>query len=61
MMKPNEQIIGEAVRLEYSEMTGQLFIVFEVTDPLHKLDIKKNWVNDIEFRLVDKLLVKESK
>lgn len=58
-MKLNEHVIAEAIRLEYNETTGQLFIVFEITDSLHKLDIKKNWVKDIEFRLVDKLLVKE--
>jgi hypothetical protein len=58
-MKPDEQIIGEAVRLEYEEDTGKLFIVFEVKDEKYKQDIKKNWTTDIEFRLVDKLLVKE--
>lgn len=58
-MKPNEQVIGEAVRVEFEDKTGKLFIVFEIKDEKHKLDIKKNWVNDIEFRLVDKLLVKE--
>jgi hypothetical protein len=59
-MKPDEQIIGEAVRLEYEEDTGKLFIVFEIKEEKQKQDIKKNWVKDIEFRLVDKLLVKES-
>jgi hypothetical protein len=58
-MKPDEQIIGEAVRLEYQEETGKLFIVFEIKEEKHKQDIKKNWTTDIEFRLVDKLLVKE--
>jgi hypothetical protein len=60
-MKQDEQIIGEAVRLEYEEKTGKLFIVFEIRDEKHKQDIRKNWVNDIEFRLTDKLLVRESK
>lgn len=58
-MKPSEQIIGEAVRIEFEEHSGRLFIVFEVKDEKYKQDIKKNWTNDIEFRLVDKLLVKE--
>lgn len=60
-MKQDEQIIGEAVRLEYEEKTGKLFIFFEIRDEKHKQDIRKNWVNDIEFRLTDKLLVRESK
>jgi len=59
-MKPNEQIIAEAVRLEFEEKTGKLFIVFEVKDEKHKQDIKKNWTDDIEFRLIDKLLIKET-
>jgi hypothetical protein len=58
-MKPNEQIIGEAVRLEYEERSGKLFLVFEITNEQNKQDIKKNWVNDIEFKMVDKFLVKE--
>jgi hypothetical protein len=59
-MKPSEQIIAEAVRLEFEEKTGKLFIVFEVKDEKHKQDIKKNWADDIEFRLIDKLLIKET-
>jgi hypothetical protein len=58
-MKPNEQIVGEAIRIEFEEQSGKLFIVFEVKDEKYKQDIKKNWTKDIEFRLVDKLLVKE--
>lgn len=60
-MKPNEQVIGEAVRIEYEEKTGKLFIVFEIKDEQHRQDIRKNWVKDIEFRLVDRFLVQESK
>ena len=58
-MKPNDQIVGEAVRVEYEEKTGRLYIVFEVKDEKYKQDIKKNWMQDIEYRLVDKFLVKE--
>jgi len=59
-MKPNEQIIGEAVRIEYEEKTGKLFIVFEIRDEKQKQDIKKNWADDIEYKLIDKSLVKEN-
>ena len=59
-MKANEQEIAEAVRIEYEEKTGKLFIVFEVTDEKFKQDIKKNWTQDIEYRLIDKMLVKEN-
>ncbi len=58
-MRNDEHVIGEAVRIEYEEKSGKLFIVFEIKDERHKQDIKKNWVNDMELRLVDRKLVKE--
>jgi len=58
-MKPNEKIVATASRIEWEEKTGKLFIVFEVTDEKYKQDIKKNWVNDIEYKLIDKSLVLE--
>lgn len=54
-----DKIVAEAVRIEYEEKTGKLFIVFEVKDEKYKQDIKKNWTQDIEYRLVNKFLVKE--
>lgn len=53
------KVVAEAVRLEYEEKTGKLYIVFEVKDEKYKQDIKKNWTKDIEYRLVDKMLVEE--
>jgi hypothetical protein len=54
-----DNVVAEAVRIEYEEQTGKLYIVFEVKNEKYKQDIKKNWMNDIEFRLIDKLLVKD--
>jgi hypothetical protein len=54
-----DKVVAEAVRIEHEEKTGRLYIVFEVKDEKYKQDIKKNWMKDIEFRLVDKFLVKE--
>ena len=56
-MKNYEEIIAEASRIEYDEKTGRLFIVFEVKNEKFKQDIKKNWHQDIEYRIVDKHLV----
>lgn len=56
-MKHDQEIIAEAVRIEYEEKTGKLFIVFEVTKEKIKQDIKKNWTQDIEYKIVDKQLV----
>jgi len=52
-----DKVVAEAVRIEYEEKSGKLYIVFEVKDEKYKQDIKKNWTKDIEFRLVDKFLV----
>jgi len=55
-----DDVVAEAVRIEYEEQTGKLYIVFEVKDEKYKQDIKKNWTQDIEYRLVDRFLVKEN-
>ncbi len=56
-MKNNEHIIGEAVRIESNDIDGKLYIVFEVIDPQAKLDIRKNWIESIEYRIVDRKLI----
>lgn len=53
-----DRVVAEAVRIEYEEKSGKLYIVFEVKDEKYKQDIKKNWTKDIEYRLVDKFLVR---
>lgn len=53
------KVVAEAVRIEYEEKSGKLYIVFEVKDEKYKQDIKKNWTKDIEYKLVDRLLIKE--
>ena len=60
-MKNYEEVIGEAVRIEYIENEGRLFIVFEITDEKHRQDIKCNWYHDIEYRIVDRKLVRNTK
>jgi hypothetical protein len=52
-----DKIVAEAVRIEYEEKTGKLYIVFEVKDEKYKQDIKSNWTKDIEYKLVDRFLV----
>lgn len=52
-----DEIVAEAVRIEFEEQTGKLFIVFEVKNEKYKQDIKKNWTKDIEYRLIDRSLV----
>lgn len=54
-----DEVVAEAVRIEFEEQTGKLFIVFEVKNEKYKQDIKKNWTKDIEYRLIDRSLVEE--
>jgi hypothetical protein len=56
-MKNDEEVIGEAIRVEYEEKSGRLFLVFEIINEKYKQSIKRDWINDIEFRLIDKMLV----
>lgn len=53
------EVIGEAIRVEYEEKSGRLCLVFEITNEKYKQDIKKNWTQDIEYRIIDKNLVIE--
>jgi hypothetical protein len=59
-MKPNEEVIGTVCRIEFEEKTGKIFLVFEIINEKEKQNIKKTWTDDIEFRLIDKLLIKET-
>jgi hypothetical protein len=56
-MKPDEEVIGVASRIEYENSTGKLYIVFEIKNEKHKKFIKSNWTNDIECRIIDRSLV----
>lgn len=58
-MLPYEEIVAEAIRLEIEEKTGKLYIVFEVTNEKYKQSLKRDWVNDLEFKIINKKLVKE--
>lgn len=57
-MTPYE-IVGEASRIEFEEKTGKLYLVFEIKNEKYKQDIKKNWTQDIEFKIIDRHLIIE--
>ncbi len=59
MVSQKYDIVAEAVRLEVNEKEDKLYIVFEVTSPKYKQEIKANWTKDLEFFVIDKKLVKE--
>lgn len=51
------KVVAEAVRIEYDEKSGAVYLVFELTDEDFKKRIKENWVADIELELKDKKLI----
>lgn len=53
----SKEVVAEAVRLEYEERSGRLYIVFEVKNEKFKQDIKRNWTQDIEYKVIDKQLI----
>lgn len=55
----SKEVVAEAVRLEYEERSGRLYIVFEVKNEKFKQDIKRNWTKDIEYKVIDKQLILE--
>lgn len=56
-MKNNQKIIAQAKRIEVDSSSGKTYIVFEIIDEQYKQSLKKDWINDIEFIILDKNLV----
>jgi len=54
---PKFNTVAKAIRLEYVQETGEMYIVFQITDEQFKNRIKADWKSDVELRLIDKCLV----
>jgi len=59
-MKQFEHSVAKVVRIEKELSTGTLYLVFEVIDESFKKDIEKNWLSDIDLKLIGKELVKKT-
>jgi hypothetical protein len=57
-MKNDEEVVGEAVRIEYDEQNDKLLLVFEISNLKYKQDIKRRWNQDIKFKIVNQFLIK---
>lgn len=55
-LKPDEKIVAEAVRVERDDLTGKLYLVFEIKDEQMKRTIMRDWLSDIEFKIIGKSL-----
>jgi hypothetical protein len=52
-----DEVVAEASRIEVDEKTGRMFLVFEVKSEKYKKQIKQNWTDDVEYRLIGTELV----
>jgi hypothetical protein len=49
-LTPN-QVVAEMIRMEVKPSTGQLYLIFEVNDPLFKQEMMKDWTQDFELKV----------
>ena len=58
--KSNSNVtVAKAVRVEHNEDNDELYLVFEIIDDDFKRRIKKDWMEDIELKLIGKNLIKK--
>lgn len=58
-MKTDNQTIAKAVRVEYDPKSDAVYLVFEVTDERFKQAIKKDWMQDIDVKVIGRELVED--
>lgn len=56
-LKPLTQTVAIAVRIEIEPKTDRTYLVFEIVDEDFKQRIKKDWMEEIELKLIGKNLV----
>ena len=54
----NNEVLAEAVRVEIDDTTGEVYIVFKAVNEKFKKEVKTNWCQEIEYKIVDKKLYK---
>ncbi len=58
-MKQINQTIAKAIRVEYDSDSDSVFLVFEIVDERFKQEVKRDWMKDIDVKLMGKTLVRE--
>lgn len=53
------QELAECIRIEYNDVTGELNLIFKVTDSNFKKEILKNWTQDIDLIIKNKKIFKK--
>jgi hypothetical protein len=53
-------ILAEAIRIDYENSSGEVYIVFQVLDEDFKKHIKDNWIDDIDLKIIGRKLFKNT-
>lgn len=59
MSEKTKEVVAIAVRVETNPDSGNVYLVFKIVDEGFKARIKKDWVEDVELKLIGKNLVIE--
>jgi len=54
-----KRVVATAVRVEWDDLTDDMYLVFKVLDEGFKQRVRKDWEKDIPMKLVGKDLVEE--
>lgn len=55
----NNNTVATVVRIEHDPKTDELYLVFQVTDEDFKRRVKKDWLQDIDLKVIGKNLVED--
>ena len=59
-MKDQDETVAVVVRMEHNPDNDELFLVFQVVDEAFKNRMKKDWMEDVELKIIGKgLKIKE--
>lgn len=59
MSKEEKAVIAKAIRVEHDVYTDKIYLVFEIVDEGFRQRVKKNWMQDIDVKLVGRDLVED--
>lgn len=59
MSKEEKTIIAKTVRVEHDPYTDKIYLVFEIVDEGFRQRVKKDWMQDIDVKLVGRNLVED--
>ena len=57
MKTSNLETVAKAIRVEIDENTGEVCLVFKITDSILKKKVREDWLCNLEFIMVGKELI----